>query len=130
WNTTVAMVAFMYASMIVALAIFGYGIWRKVRIWRLGRPLVRWDQPGRRLRRLLARGVGHTSLLQERVPGIMHALIFFGFLVLFAATVVVAIHYDLGIPIMRGYFYLYFESLAANVFGVVMLVGIAIAGYR
>jgi Fe-S oxidoreductase/nitrate reductase gamma subunit len=130
WNTTVPMVAFMYASMIVALAIFGYGIWRKVRIWRLGKPLVRWDQPGRRLLLVLARGVGHTSLLQERVPGIMHALIFFGFLVLFAATVVVAIDDDLGIPIMRGYFYLYFESLTANLFGVVMLIGLAVAGYR
>ena len=130
WNTTLPMVAFMYASMLVALVVFGYGIWLKFRIWRLGKPIIRWDQPGRRLRLVLVRAVGQTSLLKERGPGIMHALIFFGFLVLFAATIVVAIHYDLGIPIMRGYFYLYFESLTANLFGFVMLAGVGIAGYR
>jgi Fe-S oxidoreductase/nitrate reductase gamma subunit len=124
------MVVFMYASMVVALAIFGYGIWRRVRLWRLGKPIVRWDRPGERLRRVLVRGIGHTSLLKERLPGLMHAFIFFGFLVLLAATIVVAIDFDLHIPIMHGAFYLYFQSLIVDLFGGVFLVGLAIALYR
>ena len=72
WNTTFAMVVFMYASMVVGLAIFGYGLWRRLRLWRLGKKVVRWDRPGERLRRVLVRGFGQTNLLKERVPGIMH----------------------------------------------------------
>lgn len=79
---------------------------------------------------MLVRAFGHANLLKDRVPGIMHALIFFGFLVLFAATIVVAIDFDLGIPIMRGAFYLYFQSLIVDLFGGVMLVGLAISAYR
>ena len=127
WNTTAAMIWFMYGSMVVALSIFGYGAWRHLRRWRLGKPVARWDQPGRRLRRVVVRGVGHTSLLEDRVPGVMHALIFFGVAVLFLATVVVAINTDLGIPIMRGYFYLYFQSLAVDLFGLLATIGLAIA---
>jgi Fe-S oxidoreductase len=130
WNVTFPMVSFMYATMVVALAIFGYGIWRRVRIWRLGKPVVRWDRPVDRLRLVLVRAFGHTNLLKDRVPGIMHALIFFGFLVLFAATVVVAIDSDLGIRIMHGPFYLYFQSLIVDLFGGVMMVGLFIAVYR
>ena len=117
WNTTLPMVVFMYATMVIALAAFGYGIWRRVRIWRLGKNAVRWDRPGVRLRLMMVRAFGHTNLLKDRVPGIMHALMFFGFLILFVATLVVAINFDLGIPIMRGAFYLYFQSLAVDLFG-------------
>src|SRR5205823_1615642 len=114
----------------IALAVFAYGIWRRVRLWRLGAAVVRWDRPGVRFRAMLVRAFGHANLLKDRVPGIMHALIFFGFLVLFAATIVVAIDFDLGIPIMRGAFYLYFQSLTVDLFGGVTLVGLVIAAYR
>jgi ferredoxin/nitrate reductase gamma subunit len=127
WNVTPGMVGVMYGTMVAALAVFGYGSWRRVRLWRVGQREVRWDRPWQRTRRLLAETLGHVTLLRERVPGFMHALIFFSFLVLFIATVVVFIHHDVGIPIMRGRFYLYFQSLATNIFGALLLVGILIA---
>jgi Fe-S oxidoreductase/nitrate reductase gamma subunit len=130
WNTTYTMVVYMYATMVLALGIFGYGVWRRYRLWRLGQPVVRWDHPRERLRRLLVYGLGQASVLKDRLPGVMHGLIYFGFLVLLAATIVVAIDHDLGIPIMRGYFYLYFESLIVDIFGLLALVGVAIAAYR
>src|SRR5579884_2905771 len=130
WNTTPAMIWFMYVTMVVALAIFGYGIWRRVRIWRLGKPKMRWDRLGERFNRVLVRGFGHVSLLKDRVPGVMHALMFFGFVILFIATTVVAINTDLGIPIMHGYFYLYFQSLIVDIFGFLFMIGIAIAVVR
>jgi Fe-S oxidoreductase/nitrate reductase gamma subunit len=71
-----------------------------------------------------------TRLLRQRMPGIMHALVFFGFVVLFIATVVVFIDKDLGIPIMRGLFYLLFQSLTVDLFGLLFLVAVGIAGYR
>ena len=125
WGVNAAMVDFMYASLTLALLIFGYGIWRRVRIWRLGRPAARFDRPLERLGRMLGQVVGHTRLVRDRAAGIIHWLVFFGIAVLFMATVVVAIQDDLGIGIMHGAFYLYFESLAVDVFGVFAIVGVA-----
>lgn len=130
WNVTPGMVVFMYASMVLAMAAFGYGTWRRYRIWRIGQPELRWDRPAQRIRLVLVNAIGHAALLRERVPGIMHALIFFGFAVLFMATVVVWVHDTLGIPIMRGRFYLYFQSLTVNLFGAFTMVGVGIAAYR
>jgi len=125
WGVNAAMVDFMYASMTLALLIFAYGIWRRVRVWRLGRPAARFDRPLERLWRMLGEVVGHTRLVRDRAAGIVHWLVFFGIAVLFMATVVVFIQNDLGIGIMHGAFYLYFESLAVDVFGIFATVGFA-----
>jgi ferredoxin/nitrate reductase gamma subunit len=130
WNVTPAMVWFMYASMVIALGVCAYGIWRRARVWRLGRPAARWDRPWTRARRVLVDAVAHRSLLRDPLPGVMHALLFFGFVVLFAATAVVMIHHDLGVPIMQGRFYLYFQSLTVNAFGLLAMVGTGIAAWR
>jgi Fe-S oxidoreductase/nitrate reductase gamma subunit len=130
WQVTPLMLGLLYAGTVVALAVAAYGIWRRLRLWRLGSPGPAWDQPGRRLRRVLAETFTQSRLLKQRVPGIMHALLFFGFVVLFAATVVVFADNDLGLPIMQGPFYLLFQSLAVDLFGLLVLVGVGIAGYR
>ncbi|HUZ89782.1 MAG TPA: heterodisulfide reductase-related iron-sulfur binding cluster [Candidatus Acidoferrales bacterium] len=125
WGVNAAMVDFMYASMTVALLVFSYGVWRRIRVWRLGRPAARFDHPLERGLGVLREILGHTRLVRDRAAGIVHWLVFFGIAVLFMATVVVFIQHDLGIGIMRGAFYLYFESLTVDVFGVFAIVGVA-----
>ena len=76
-----------------------------------------------------------TALLQLHTwrnlyPGLMHAMIFWGFIVLTIATTVVMIDYDFGIPIMRGYFYLVFQSFLTDVFGGLAMLGIGMAAGR
>ena len=119
----------MYASMTVALLVFAYGVWRRLRIWRLGRRQVVWDHLGARFRRLLA-ALLQATVLRRRLPGVMHALVFFGFLVLFGGTLVVFLDSDLGIKLNHGAFYLGFESLTVDLFGGLFLLGLAIAVYR
>jgi len=130
WNVDGWMVGLMYASMAVALAVCAYGVWRRVRIWRLGRPVDRFDRPWRRLKRVLVDAVGQASVMRRPLPGLMHLLMYVGFLALFAATVVVFVHHDLGLPIMRGRFYLYFQSLFVNLAGALAMVGVGIAAAR
>ena len=130
WNVGPGLVAFMYLTLVLALAIFAYGTWLRVRIWRLGKPEVRWDRPWERCKRVLVMAIGQVSLLRQWLPGIMHALMFFGFLVLFVGTVIVMIHHDLGLPIMRGALYLYFQSLTLDLFGALATIGIGIAAWR
>lgn len=130
WNVTLPMVVFMYTTMVLALGVFSYGVWRFLRRWRVGKPVFRWDRPGKRVRRVVIEGFGHRRLLRDRVPGAMHALIFFGFAVLFLATILVAIDFDLKIPILHGALYLYFESLTVDIFGFLAMVGFGVAAYR
>ena len=129
WEVPSSLVVLMYASMAVALLVFAYGVWRRLRVWRLGRRAVVWDRPGVRLRRMLA-AIGHATLFRKRVPGLMHALVFSGFLILFLATVVIFVDSDLHIRINHGAFYLAFESLTVDLFGLLVLVGLGIAVYR
>ncbi|HEX6988661.1 MAG TPA: heterodisulfide reductase-related iron-sulfur binding cluster [Bacillota bacterium] len=130
WNVTPGMVWLMYGSMAAALAIFGYGFWRRVRIWRLGKPEVRWDRPWQRLGLVFRAALLQGHLFRERIAGYMHTSMYFAFILLFVGTVVVAIHHDLGIPIMRGHFYLYFQSLVLDLAGVWATAGIGIALWR
>jgi Fe-S oxidoreductase/nitrate reductase gamma subunit len=130
WNVPGGLVVFMYASMAVALAVFAYGIWRRARIWRLGRSYSVRDHPGLRARRVLA-GLAQVTVLRRTFPGVMHALFYYGFLVLFAATVMVFLYDDLGIDAaFEGDFYLYFESLTVDLFGLLFLLGVGIGYYR
>jgi Fe-S oxidoreductase/nitrate reductase gamma subunit len=124
WNVSPAMVDLMYGSMGVALAVFVYGFWRRVELWLAGRPEVRWDHPQRRIRAVLVQGAGQARLVRKFLPGLLHAFIAYGFLVLFAATAVVFIDHSLRIPVMRGNFYLYFQSLAVDSFGVLATLGV------
>lgn len=130
WNVSYGMAVIMYVSMVLAFAIFSYGLWHRVRIWRIGKPEIRWDRPGERIKRVLRLAIAQQSLLRERLPGIMHALMFFGFLVLFVGTLVVMVHHDLGLPVMQGPFYLWFQSLVLDLFGFLAMIGLAIAAYR
>lgn len=129
WDVTGAMVAVMYASMGAALLVAGYGVWRLLRVWRLGRRAVVWDELGARMRRMLA-AIAQATVLRKPVPGVAHALVFYGFWVLFAATVVVFIDHDLGWPIMHGDFYLVFQSLVVDLFGLAVLAGLLAAFFR
>ena len=54
--------------------------------------------------------------MAQLYPGVMHAMIFWGFIVLAMATTVVMLDYDFGIPIMHGYFYLIFQSFITDLF--------------
>ena len=119
----------MYASMAVALVVFAYGVWRRLRIWRLGRPHVVTDHLGLRFRRLGA-ALLQATVLRRKLPGVMHALVFSGFLVLFGGTVVVFLDSDLGIKLNHGDFYLYYESLTVDLFGAFFLLALLIAAYR
>ncbi|HEY8346715.1 MAG TPA: heterodisulfide reductase-related iron-sulfur binding cluster [Symbiobacteriaceae bacterium] len=128
WN--ISHVWVMYLLMIPTLAICAYGVWRRVRLWRIGRPEVRWDQVGRRLMLVLKHGAFQARLAQDRVAGFFHILLSWGFLLLFVGTLVVMLEADFGLPIMRGNFYLYFQSFTLDLAGALAMVGVVVAWIR
>ena len=76
----------LLAILIAAFAFFlpARKLWR---LMRLGRPELRWDQPGERTRGFLRHVLGQGRMFQEPISGVMHALIFWGFIVITIMTV-------------------------------------------
>jgi len=128
WN--ISHVWAMYVLLVPALAIGGYGIYRHVRLWRQGRPEARFDKPLKRLALLFRHALVQSRLATEAYAGVFHRFIFFGFVVLTFATAVVLIQYDLNIQLMKGHFYLYYQSFVVDVSGGLVLVGIFMAAVR
>ncbi|HEY8487123.1 MAG TPA: (Fe-S)-binding protein [Limnochordales bacterium] len=127
WNISPAGVVVMYLLAAASMGVFAYGVWRHVRMWRRGKPAHRLRPVGPRLARVVRHVLAHGRLLADRVAGLYHLGMFWGFVVLFVGTTVVFVHHDLGIRIMRGYFYLYFQSAALDAMGLVAAVAVAVA---
>src|ERR1043166_4751002 len=67
---------------------------------------------------------------RERYAGFFHTLLFWGMIILTIATIVVLIDQDFSIHIMRGQFYLWFQSLTVDLFGAATMIGIGMAAFR
>jgi len=130
WN--ISHVWVMYALLIPTVAVAAYGFYRRVRIWRRGQATAesRWDRPRERIALMLKHAILQLRTWRKFYPGLMHAMIFWGFIVLSIATTVVMIDYDFKIPIMQGYFYLVFQSFLTDVFGALVIIGIGMAAAR
>jgi len=128
WN--ISYIWMMYVLLAPTAAIAGYGFWRRIRLWRCGQEVIRFDRPLERVGILGKHALLHLRSLRQAFPGVFHILIFTGFVVLTVATTVVALDFDLGTNIMKGPFYLWFQSLVVDLFGGLLLVGIGMAALR
>jgi Fe-S oxidoreductase/nitrate reductase gamma subunit len=125
----------MYLLTAVAVAVALYGLYEMVKVWRMGKP---W-KPGdwkRGLVRLVTALATHRKFQQERRPGTMHAWVFFGFVVLFIGTAIVAVDYDVfehllhrKFPLLFGSPYLLYEA-TLDAFGIVFLLGTGFLAWR
>jgi Fe-S oxidoreductase len=100
-----------------------------VRIARLGQPAPRFDDVPARVRQEAVITLGQRKLLQRLVPGLMHAFIFWGFIVLFPTIVmamIAAVDKGASIPWLaeQGWF-----AFLVDLFAVLVLVGVATAFY-
>jgi Fe-S oxidoreductase/nitrate reductase gamma subunit len=129
WNLPGWLYPIHWAVVVFCGALVVYGLWRRVRLWRMGGPAARTDQVGRRMGGLLLYALGQRRVLSQPYPGLMHGLIFYGFVAFFIATSLVGIQLDAGIIILKGSFYLYFE-LVVNAFALLFLIGLGLAAFR
>jgi Fe-S oxidoreductase/nitrate reductase gamma subunit len=123
----------MYLLTAVALAVFAYGFWEMVKVWRMGKPFA--APPWRvGLRRLVEGLATHRKFRQERKGGVPHQWVFYGFVVLFIGTAIVAVdadffEYVLKSKLLFGSPYLVYE-LVLDFFGVVFLLGVGFLWWR
>lgn len=72
--------------LIAAFTFFALSVRRLVRHLSLGQAENRFDRPWERIKRTLVVAIAQSKILREPLAGIMHALIFWGFLVLLFAV--------------------------------------------
>ncbi|MDL2281452.1 hypothetical protein LJC10_06330, partial [Selenomonadales bacterium OttesenSCG-928-I06] len=128
WNIQGAWL--LYPILIICVALFCYFFYKRYKLWLVGQPEARFDQIGQRIKNVIVYILSHKKILRETMPGFMHLLLFWGMLVLAAATAAIAIQTDLGIEFIYGNFYLYFMSLGADMAGLAVFIGLLIAIYR
>ena len=127
WNIVGGGWIYPFAALAVGWMVFG--IYRRVRLWRLGGSEARFDRLGERFSGLLAEIFGQRRLLRDRYIGTAHLFIFYGFFVELIATTLIAIQEWSGIHFLQGTFYLWF-SLFADVFGILGIIGILMVAWR
>src|SRR5262245_3362514 len=137
WNVPPWAQFLLYALSVVAIGVFALGLWQRVALWREGKPESRLDRIPERIRFLVHHGLLQGRILTQRYPGVMHALMFWGFCALFLGTVLATIDYDitlrlplgLDFKLLQGPFYLLYE-LSLDLFGLFFVVGLGLALYR
>jgi ferredoxin/nitrate reductase gamma subunit len=127
WNISGGALIYLFA--LVALGFLATGVYRRVRLWRLGSSERRLDRPLQRLGGVLLEVFGHRRALRDPFPGIAHLLIFYGFLAQFIATSLISLQEWTGIHFLQGSFYLWY-SLLSDGFGILGLVGLCMALWR
>jgi Fe-S oxidoreductase/nitrate reductase gamma subunit len=123
-----------YIAGLLALLVFAYGVWRRVRRWRMGKPERRTDKLGARLRSVIVQAVGQRRTLDDIFPGFMHLVIFWGMVVLVIGTALATVDWDVthlffDFQFLVGTVYVLFEVFL-DIFGVLLLIGLGMAIYR
>jgi len=119
----------IYLFFALAMIIFGYGVYRRIRLWKLGQPENRSGHIAQRIWTVLKDAIGQMSVMRDRTPGSMHVMIFSGFVILFIGTLLVFLQADFSVQILFGQFYLWF-SLILDLFGLIFIFGILFALFR
>ena len=133
WNVGHGVVLPMYFFALLAFAAFGYGFYRRLPLYRLGKPLNRLDQLPRRISLLLRGALSQSKVLRVLEPGSLHALFFWGFGMLFIGTLLIMAQADftdplLGVRFLKGNFYRLYSAVldAAGLVAALMLGGLMV----
>ena len=134
WNVPGWAQIALYVGGVVAIAIFAYGMWQRVALWRRGLPEDRLDRISERVGRVLTHALGQVRTLSQAYPGVMHAIMFWGFLALFMGTVLATLDWDITLPLfgyklLKGPFYLFYETVL-DLFGLFFVIGLGMAVWR
>lgn len=137
WNVGADKRIIVYALGFIALACLFYGLYRRTILWKTlsqHQQSISLDSFWKRMWLLVVDGLFQRKLLRECYPGLMHAFLLWGFIILFLGTITIAVQEDFTLPMMgvqflRGYFYVYYK-LILNVAGLLALLGIMMALFR
>jgi Fe-S oxidoreductase len=129
--------ALIYLAGLLAVALFAYGAFRHVGLWRDGQGTVPLRNTGHwrvRLGYALKYVLGQRATLARRYPGVFHTGIFVGFVLLFVGTILATLDWDvfhllLHERFLAGAFYIGYEFVLDTA-GFVFTIGLLLAIWR
>ena len=109
-------------------------MWQRCSLWRAGSPSIASISIPERVALVAKHALGQARMLSQAYPGVMHAIMFWGFLALFMGTVLATIDYDITLPLfgyklLKGHFYLFYETVL-DLFGLFFVIGLGMAVWR
>ena len=122
----------VFASILLgALGLFGLSLRRMIRLISIGKPENRLDHLSERFKRMMTVAFGQSKLFREPIPGMMHAFIFWGFLVLLS-SILEAIGDGLSSGFTFRFIGIFYQPLqfCQDLFAGLVMVGVFIALYR
>lgn len=119
----------IYLLALLAVISLVVGIIRRILLWDRGKDISRTGNPWKRFVTTLKEVFIGPKQWYRSYRGFFHALIFWGFVVLFIGTVLVASHEYLDLPTMSGNFYLGM-SFVLDLFGLLLIIGALLALFR
>lgn len=129
WNIPPSFKYLMYGLLVVATVVMIKGFVDK----------YKFVTQGKSIKGLLPKELNWKAFLEtifftgkvtrDMNVGIFHSLIFYGFVILWIATDLVAIHYDTPFKVFQGTTYIV-VSFLADIAGVAILIGLALAYHR
>ena len=117
--------------LLAAISFFSASVRRLISYLNLGLPDNRFDSPGERLRRMFVVAIGQSKILREPLAGVMHAFIFWGFLVLLTAVLE-----SIGEGLVNGFSFRFLGGLyqplvfMQDLFCGLVIVAVLVAFYR
>jgi Fe-S oxidoreductase len=139
WHFAVGLKVLWYLLAILSVLVFLYGVARPIAKWRRGGggpwPPVPWRElPGRLIGGLRLLFSHATIARRDHLAGWAHRGIFYGFIVLFAGTVILGFNTDFTKPVFgwdyfHGNFYLVYKEVL-NVLGTVLIAGVLVMMVR
>ncbi|HEY3943979.1 MAG TPA: (Fe-S)-binding protein [Solirubrobacteraceae bacterium] len=139
WHFTVGLKITWYALAVLSVLVFVYGVARPLYKWSRGRGGPSPPYPWRELPGKLWRGLGttlsHATIARrDGLAGWAHGAIFYGWIILFAGTIVLGFDTDFTKPVFgwdyfHGNFYLGYKEVL-NVLGTVLIAGVLVMMFR
>lgn len=116
----------IYIFMLIPIGFFIYGALKRVRIWLLARgETSRDDKLLARSLNFLVNTFAQKQVLRKTTAGISHFFLFWGFVVLFIATIFFAAWDKIGFPRLVGSFYVNFSAFI-DIMGFLAMIGILV----
>ena len=139
WHFTAGLRITWYVLAVISVLVFLYGVARPFMKWRRGQggpwPPYPWRELPGRLGHGLRLLLSHATVgRRDALAGWAHGGIFYGFIVLFAGTVVLGFDTDFTKPVFgwsyfHGTFYLVYKE-ALNVMGTALIAGVLVMMVR
>ncbi len=139
WHFVPWLKVLWYVLAVISVIVFFYGVWRPIGRYRRGKggpwPPCPWRELPGRLAGGLRLLLSHATIeRRDHTAGLGHAAIFYGFIVLFAGTVVLGFDTDFTSPVFgwsyfHGNFYLIYKEIL-NLFGTALIAGLLVMMIR